>query len=291
MTPAACQKPGGERPFQLGELFRPLLSADSPATAPAPDDSGTAEGQPSASILQIGFDVLRTQAPQGSFSESGKIWNHLDEQVIPAEVAAMLQRNGLRVGRAKNTSWRPIKAILDGDRNVRAFQNSMIMYNGLPLTLELDQQPHDQTVFISRRDETLQGRTFLASMNLIRVEYAVPITDPDSVLVDIMPEIRMEAPAPKLTVDGWMHRPIVPPSEVFRELAARVLIGPDEFLAIGPSAASGRPHTLGALLLRGQVNGQPVESMLFLSPRVTRKPVTPLMMPDAESAAEPAQPR
>jgi hypothetical protein len=221
------------------------------------------------------FDVLRTQVPQGMFSESGKIWNHLDEQVVPAEMATLLQRNGLRIARGKAASWAPIKALLDSEKDVNTYGNAMTLNNGLPLLIELDAKPHDQTLFLFRPDGSWPGATLPGSMNLLRIEYEIPVDAPESVLVNVMPEIRLQAPETPLVSEGWTAQPPTPPTRVFRELSVRVLIGPDEFLAVGPSSAARRTHTIGALMLNQSVDGRAFECMFFITPRIVRKGLTP----------------
>ncbi|MEP0843074.1 MAG: hypothetical protein HRF43_10230 [Phycisphaerae bacterium] len=276
-----CQNPKTGAPLTLADVFEPLRPSTPAATAPA--DGGESfsvagDAQTPRTILQLHFDVLRTQAPVGTFSQSDKIWNHLDEKVVPAELAAVLQKNGLRIGRGKMSAWHPIKAILDLEKAVQAFQNGITLHNGLPLTIELDQRPQDQSPFVYRPDGTLRGLRLTAGMNLLRIEYAIPVTHPDSVLIEMMPETRLEAPEPRLTVNGWTQRPPVRPSEIFRELSVRMLVGPDEFVAVGPSSAVTMPHTLGALMLIDQVENQPRESVLFITPRVIRKQIKPALV-------------
>ncbi len=271
---AGCQNPGGNaQQGSWADLLKPqptLTVTTAPADSdPALDSSGTRRR--ASTVLQLSFDVLRTQVPQGTFSESGKIWNHLDEQILPTEVATVLQRNGLRIARGKVTSWAPIKALLDAEKDVTSIQNAMSVGNGLPLDIELDSQPHDQTLFLFRRDGSWPGATLPGSMNLLHIEYVIPAATPDSVLLEVMPEIRFQPPEPAITPEGWRERPVVPPSRMFRELAARVQIGPEEFLAVGPSLAAHRAHTIGSLMLGHEIEGRRYECMFFITPRVVRK--------------------
>lgn len=287
-TKSASGGTSGAKPSLFPNLFKPKPK---PAVAPQPADpsadaSAPGPQQAPAAILQISFDFLRTQVPRGTFSQSGKIWNHLDEQIIPADLAATLQRNGLRIARGKVASWLPIKALLDTERDVTAIPNSIALYNGLPLTLELDRQFHDQTVFLYRRDGSLAGVPLPGSLNMLRIEYAIPLADPNSVILDIMPEIRLRPEEPKLLAGAVLDRPMVPPSRVFRELAARAQIGPDEFLAIGPSPAAGqRLHLIGSLMLCKESEGRPQECMFFITPRLIRKEITPAANPAGKPGA------
>jgi len=273
LAPAGCQPGQNTTGFTLKDLFKPPAPL-AVSTAPSEEQADTpAPGNRllPAAALHLSFDVLRARVPRGTFSGSGKIWNHVDDQVIPADLAANLQRNGLRIARGKVTAWPPIKALLDAENDIDVAQNAMAIGNGLPLTIELDSKKQDQTVFLFRQDGTLGGATLPASMNLLRIEYAIPVTDPDSVLLSVMPEIRLQTPPPKLTTEGWVERPMVPPSRIFRELSAQVLIRPDEFLAVGPSASAHRAHTIGSLMLGREIEGRRYEYMFFITPRIIRK--------------------
>jgi hypothetical protein len=286
---AGCQQQTqGGRPSAWTNLFQPrppLAVTTAPADPPSAGEPAGLHEVPVAALV-LSFDVLRTQVPRGTFSESGKVWNHIDEQVVPADQAFTLQLNGLRIGRGKMAAWAPIKALLDAEKDVTSLQNSMAVGNGLPLTIEVDAQPHDQTLFLFRPDGSLPGATLPGSMNLLRIEYAISVSDPNSVLLDVMPEVRLQPEDPARNPNAWMGRPVPPRTRVFRELAVQMLIGPDEFLAIGPSQAIRETHTIGALLLGREIDGRLYESMFFITPRVVRKTLSGAR---TEGAARPAR--
>ncbi|GMU23958.1 MAG: hypothetical protein AMXMBFR13_40350 [Phycisphaerae bacterium] len=270
-----------------------LFQRPGTTTAPSSENSETvttAQGiePPRMLMLQVSFDLLRTRVPAGTFSRSGKIWNHLDEQVLPVEVAALLQRNGLRIGKGKLDAWRPIKALLEAERDVTSTQDAALLTNGLPLTIEINRRPQDQTLFLFRPNGSLVGAPLPASTNVIRVEYAVPPTQPESVELAIMPEIRLHAAEPELSLDpaSW-NRPLAPPSRILRELSARIIVAPGEFVALGPSPAAERAHTMGSLLLREQEEGREYESMYFITPKVSRRET---VAPEPMGTAGPAVP-
>jgi len=222
-------------------------------------------------VLQVNFDILRARVPKGAFSESGKIWNHLDEEAVPAEVSTLLQRNGLRVARGKEDSWQPIQAILDQEK-LETARSNMTMSNGLPLTIELDQRQRDQTLFLYRRDNTLAGVTCPMSGNRLRIEYEIPVTDASAVVVEVMPEIRQQKVLAPVRVNelGQLDRPIEEPGRVLRELAFRMTVSAGEFFVIGPSRTAHQGYLPGSLLLCEQIEGRTFETMYFITPRVYR---------------------
>lgn len=252
--------------------FEPAFAA----TDPAPTEAEPASLQPNRiQFTDIRFDVLQARARRGAFSRSGKIWNHLDLESIPADTGALLHRNGFRVGRGTINSWPAIKAILESEREIQTSDNTTVLNNGRPLLLELDPRPRDQTMFLFRDDWSMPGATFADSINIIRVEYAVPPADADSLLVEIMPQIQLPAETPKFrrTAQGW-ERPVAiePPSRILRELAFRMKLQPDEFVAIGPSPTIDEiEHLAGELFLCQEEQGRDYESIYFLTPRVIHR--------------------
>ena len=217
-------------------------------------------------LQSIDFLVLRVRAARGVFSESGKIWNPVDEEVIPADKQRILRKNGLRIGLGKQGAWPQIKALLDAEK-VETFQNHRPVQNGLPLTIEIDPRPRDQTLFLFRPDGSLPGATFPQSTNVIRIEYWIPVDDAEAVMLELMPEIRQQKSQARqgLGPNGWVQPTPYKPSRPLRELAAQVRIGPDEFLALGPSRSAHQHHLAGSLLLCEEIDGRQYESMYFLS--------------------------
>ncbi len=259
----------------------PLASAPGPAeaaaTRPAPmpvfptTGAGGAGGGQRPVILKVQFDVFRASVPLGEVSKSGKIWNHVEEDILPADWAAHLRRNGIRVGRGTTSSWAPIRAILGAAPNTRTQTDSLLTRGSGPLTLDVTATPRDQTLFLYRPGGDMAGATFSRSTNAIRIEYTIPPTELDSVVVWVMPEIRQRG-----LKRGWQVTPrgIEPKpdetSSVLRELAFQAVVPPDHFLLIGPSESIERQLIIGRAMLVDTLDGQLYESLYFITPRVIR---------------------
>lgn len=268
-TAQAAETPSDPPPPVAGSA---QTAADS--SKPAPLTPSPLQQEP-VIITHVTFDVLRARVPRGFFSESGKVWNHLDEEVIPADRAASLNRNGFRVARGHVDAWPPIKALLETQPHVQTSRSRLTMNNGLPLLLELDQAPRDQTAFMYRPDGTLVGARWPGSSNLIRIEYGIAPTKANTVIVEVMPQIRQDGFGPEHPLIAGRTTagagPPQPPSLVLRQLAFQMEMDRDQFLAIGPSATTTElPYSIGSLLLCDEdVNGR-FESMYFITPRVSR---------------------
>jgi hypothetical protein len=228
-------------------------------------------------IRQVSFDILKARVAQGGFSKSGKIWNHLDEEAIPANTAVYLLKNGLRVARGKLDSWRPIKALLEREKDIQSSPNSTPKNNAAALTINLGSQPRDQTLFMIRPDGYLAGATYPKSTNQLRIEYGFSLTDPKSVLVRVMPEIKMPYTNPKYEAGsaGLVEVPSYQPTRILHELAFQMELGPDEFFVIGPAGNVNNNHLAGALLLCEQIKGKMYESIYFITPKVHQRKGTP----------------
>lgn len=251
----------------------PASSPDPPASglfAPRDETAGTAGPQRPRMIIQISFDVLRARVTRGFFSQSEKVWNHLNETAIQPETTVLLQRNGLRVARGDANSLPPIRALLEQQGQVETSQNRMVMSNSLPLVVEPDMRPRDQTLFMFRPDGTLGGASYPQSVNGFLIEYDLVGVGDDRLKVTIMPQVRLPKQPPRLTseVPGFIDQPLMPPTRVFRELAFTVEIGPEQFIAIGPSRLIENAHLIGSLLICEENEGRKQESMYLITPRV-----------------------
>lgn len=243
-----------------------------PVIAPPSATTAGLAGRPPVVLATFTFDILRVRVPQGLFSESGKVWNHLDPDFLPAETAKLLHRNGLRAARADAASWPALRAILETEPRAETAQSRLIMSNGLPLLLELDLQPKDQILFLYRRDGTLAGAPWRSSTNVLRIDYGIPPAQMDSVLMEIAPELRLDSPAAHALrgAEHWDRNAFPERSRVIRDLSFRAQLGPGQFLAIGPSSATREmPYIMGSLLLCEEQNGEKFESMYFITPTVS----------------------
>ncbi len=218
-------------------------------------------------IMSMSFDVTRVRVPRGFLTVQGKVWNHVDEQILPADTIELLQRNCLRVARGRTDSWPPIKALLETQPRVEVVQNRLTASNGLPLLLELDAAPHDQVPFLYRQDGTLGGISAPESMNLFRVAYGAPPTGTGAML-QVMPEIRLNATERPTGPSRWQPVPWSPPTRPLHELAFQVTLAEGEFLAIGPAPlAWSVRNVVGSLWLCEDSPAGQMENLYFIVPQ------------------------
>lgn len=252
----------------------PLISTEvSPFTRSSPTlrQSSGVTPAPRPMVLEAYFDVLQVAVPRGALSESGKMWNHLDEAVLPPEVVTQLRRNGFRIGLGRPASWAPIKAILDTTEGATSSQQSLSFRNPHPLFLELDEQARDQTLFLYRADGTMRGKSYPNTRNRIRIAHAMNRDQMDEADVQIVPEVHQAEPSRRFhsTPNGYEMVPYFP-TWVFAELAARLIVPPDYFIVIGPSEAAAQSLLVGTAFLTGEIDDRPVETLLVVTPKLLR---------------------
>jgi hypothetical protein len=244
------------------------------AATPAPMPDRATPPRPAIVVTTVTFDVLRVRVPQGLLSRSGKIWNHVDTSFLPDPTVNVLHRNGLRVARGEADAWPPIKAILETEANVETAQSQLSVSNGFPLLLDVDPAPRDQLLFVYRRDGSMAGAPWPSSRNLLRIDYGISPTNSQALLFDVVPAIRPDSPAAYAPrgAERWNLSSILADRTMtIRDLAFRVELAPEQFLAIGPSTATrDLPYVIGSLLLCEEKAGEKFESIYFITPTVTR---------------------
>jgi len=256
-------------------------SQTSEANPPAESDhnkeqSSTPYRQRPVIVRQISFDILQTRVAKGVFSESGKIWNHLDGEAIPAQTSLFLQGNGLRVAKGKLDSWRPIKALLEQEKDLESSQTQTPKGSGAPFTMAIHLRPREQTLFIARRDGRVAGATYPDSTNYLQIEYGFSATNPDAVIVSVIPLIKLPHTEHRFEAgpQGLVEHPSYRPVKMFRELAFQMELGPDDFVVIGPAQNAHHGHLAGSLFLCEEIEGRKYESMYFITPRIHQKKVS-----------------
>lgn len=221
--------------------------------------------------MEIRFDVLRVQLPLGTVSESEKIWNHVDEDVLDFETARRLGQNGFRVGLASTGSWMPIKAIIDTTSGATTIANSVQTQSLSPVEVQLKEVAEPVTMFHYRRDGTLAGATYPPGMLQLRNEPVIAADRLPNVSVRVEPELFAEPGAVRwqVTPDGPRQTP-VRRGESFDAVGFTVDIPPGRFLVIGPSSRVSDRRLLGSVFLTDNVDGNLREWVIFVTPAVVR---------------------
>ncbi|MFQ6048318.1 MAG: hypothetical protein ACE5K7_03025 [Phycisphaerae bacterium] len=225
--------------------------------------------------LVIVLDVLKVELPFGAVSGSEKIWNHLDEEAIGSDQAALLRRNGFRVGVGQPGSWPPIEAILRASSPATMSRHSTTLRGAYPLSIQTDRAAHDATIFFYRPDGTLVGQSFRQARNILQVDCRVDLDHPDSVILQIRPEVRQQRRGLEwmTTALGLQKLPRYE-GRVISELTFGVRIGPGEFLLIGPGRQITQPALIGRQFMSHAGPQRRYETVYILTPRVIKTSIS-----------------
>lgn len=199
------------------------------------------------------------------------MWRQLREDVFDAETQLRLRENGFRVGVGHTDFWSSIREALDAIPDQRVTQTAPVRVPfGFPLSLELDTEPRDQTLFFIGRDGIVSGGSWPASRNVLRVAYGPDPQQVDRVRVIARPEVHQEEEGMRWvrTEEGvWQ----VPRQRISAFDAAEFTISlrPAEFLLVATSDAAHVFGIIGRAFLTAEVEGVRYRSYLFLRPGVS----------------------
>jgi hypothetical protein len=217
----------------------------------------------------VQFEVLQVQAPLGEFSRSQKIWDHLDEQAVGIDTQMLLQRNGLRVGLGSPESWPPVRTILETVERRIVRQMPASMPNSVSVSLEIDNEPQDQTVFFYRANGTLAGGSFAGATDVFRINWEFDPDNLDRTVVYITPEVRQDQSGVSFKATPLGVAPVpIHEGKVFRELTTRVVVSPGSYIVLGPAEDVTHTGLLGREFLVSEIDGELYETILMIVPRV-----------------------
>ncbi|HEY3241950.1 MAG TPA: hypothetical protein VGM03_01240 [Phycisphaerae bacterium] len=230
-------------------------------------------------VLRIQFDVLRVDLPlapapgAGAVAHSRKIWNHVDELKLGADLVALLARNGLRIGVATRDDWPAMRTIFEGNA-AKVRHAPQTVNNGLPVTLEVANFSDATTVFAYRAEGELVGDSFDAGTCFIHVAYATDPSDPARTMLRITPEVSVAQPDAHWRAieeafpapGGAAARP-GRGGRVYNQLTVELTLGPGEFLVIGPADATRMGSLVGNRFLTCTHDGQMHETVLCIAPQ------------------------
>jgi hypothetical protein len=218
-------------------------------------------------VVQLAFDVLRVELPIDGVRNSRKVWNHVDELRLEADLVARLGRNGLRVGAASSGSWSAIRAILEAG-GARTQKDQMLPQPGTPLILELATIQESESIFSYGRDNRLVGKTFPSGQKIIQLDYVYHSQLGGCTDVQLGFEVRNDHD--EMTWerrDGVIRQAPAYDRHVFDELAAVLTLIPGEFLVVGPSDQADNEYLIGSRYLIHTASGKKTETLLFVTPQ------------------------
>ncbi len=252
--------------------------APTPASEPPSDqtafDSGAAIGEAPGGdeliVIQMQFDVLRVELPAQDVQHSEKVWNYTNELCGDPVQAAMLRRNGFRVGAATADTWAALRAMFEAC-GATATRASHIVQHSAPLTLDLGPIEHAESFFLFTPDNQLIGQTFDRGNKYIHLDYAVPPEAGGAIMVQITPEVHRLSQQKRWRREGDEIREVHDyEGKVYHLLSHMVNIPPGQFLIIGPDTSGASALSVGHRFLRRKHMGKQFETVLCITPQPFR---------------------
>jgi len=252
-----------------------------PAESPAPDDALSPDDNPlvlvptgdgkrgrnsQATQLGVVLTVLHVQVPRSQRELVEPLWNHLREDVLASEDVLRLRNNGMRVGVGHAEWWTPIKAILDSADGVLTHTLDPVRIPpGYPLSLELDDEPHDQTLFFMAADHVLTGETWTQSRNVLRVSCGLDLERTERVHMAVVPEVRQRLAGWRWIrgESGLMQLPNYN-GRAYPAAGLALALEPGQFLLVAPAEEANLYGIVGGAFLLRQQEEQLYESYVFL---------------------------
>lgn len=247
---------------------RPTIpEADTAFTLVETDNAAQTPAQPPRLTYELA--ALHILIPQGQEAAMEKVWNFLREDVLDAETRMRLRQNGLRVGVGHAQWWEPIKAAMDAiDGHRVMFAAPVRVPIGFPLSLELDFEPREQTLFYVGSDGILSGSTWPDSRNVLRVTYAPDLQDAERVLLLAVPEVHQRRHGWEwVRTEAGLWQVPRQAMQSFSASGFAVTLSPGEFVLVAPSENSRVYGLLGRAFLTRECEGRQYSSYVFLRPQ------------------------
>jgi hypothetical protein len=269
LTCAGCQLPAGNggNPADPPTTTKARLPQGDTGFTLAQRE-GVEEVAPTPPPLLYELAVLHVLVPRAQEAAVEKVWNFLREDGLDAETRLRLQQNGLRIGVGHVRDWEPIRAALDAIEGHRVVSpTSLSVPVGIPLSLELDAEPRDQTLFHMGVDGILSGTTWPDSRNVLRVTYGPDLRDVDRIRVYTVPEVHQRR-------DGWewirteagLWQLPRQSTQTFDAVGFVLTLRAGEFALVAPGANARNHWLLGGAFLTRQSEGRRFNSYVFLRP-------------------------
>lgn len=246
-----------------------LIDADTAFTLEPVRQTDSAAPLPSDRMI-VELHMMLVQVPFEGRKLAEKVWNHVRENALPSEQSLLLRRNGVRVGVGHEQWWDAVKAALDAVEGTQVnLPDPVRIPPNYPLALELDSEPHDQTLFFMDYDGILTGSTWLQGRNVLRVSYVLDARGEDRVLLSAVPEVRQRQTGLRWirTEAGLWQVPRFG-GRAFPAAGFSVGLEPGEFVLIAPSDKAGLFGLVGGAFLTEEKDGQRLDAYVFLRPVV-----------------------
>jgi len=215
-------------------------------------------GAPSAEDA-ASIDYVVVERTAGGEEINRRVWDRIDEQVVPFETRVMLEEAGLRVGVASESTPGPLRKLIDDPRTARGHRHRSFPADKQAALTLTDVLPRAQ---FTLRAADGQAGVFARDLATLGFDVSVRDAADGKVQVRFVPRARYRDPSRLLPTDPEDREQA---TETFLAAGFEVTLSPAEFLVIGTD--SHWEGTFGHALLTGANDDREVQRLLVLRAR------------------------
>lgn len=261
-TEPAAPAPAADAPAVV-ESPVPVVPSVAPPEPPIAQVEGPRDAQKAVQqFFEISF--LDLKVPQGSISQNEAFWKPFDETFLGLWQHDVLNKNGLRVGRATVAELSYLQKEVDG---ADADEKKLIGTESKDFEMEVRTNIPRQTIFYADRNGEFEGRDYEASDDLFAITFHRAPRHQDRVCIAIAPMIRGHKQKFAIANPETLQVRMVPPETLY-DLGVQVELALNECLVIAPSSAAlENPSLVGRAFLMEDRPAERIEHVLVIIPR------------------------
>jgi hypothetical protein len=228
-----------------------------------------------ADVAAVEYVLVERTA--GGDEVNRRVWDRIDEQVLPFETRTILEDSGLRVGVASESAPGPLRKMIDDPRTDRGHRGrTFALDKPAPLALGGLLPRAEFAVPAARGGST----TFARGAASLGFDITVRDAGDGKVLIHFVPHARYRDPTRLLPGEGGVREEA---KETFPGAAFDVTLAPTEFLVIGTDWYW--EGTFGHLAFTGEKDERGVQRLLVLRASRTKADRVPGLPTSGEDAA------
>ena len=213
----------------------------------------------------IQLEVFDLTVPAGSISRNTDFWKRIDEEFMGFERQSMLDKNGLRIGRAGVEELAQLGQHLDA---LQPRKSIVTAQRADEMEFEMTRTSVSQTLFVFDQTGDPVGRDFGPSNNVVYLSFRQALRNPQSVRVALAPAVR--GVRSRLEYSGRGEelkvRDAVPEFR-YNELDLNFEIPPDQFVIVAQSSKGTMDTSLGRAFFSVDTPAERMERVLIIRPK------------------------
>jgi len=212
--------------------------------------------QPPAAEDAASIEYVLVERTAGGEEINRRVWDRIDEQILPFETRTILEEAGLRVGIASESAPGPLRKLIEDPRTDRGHRHRTFpLDKAAPLMLS------DPLVRAEFSIPTSDGRSTRFARDLVALGFDITLRDAadGKVLVRCVPRASYRDQARLLPTDPADRDQA---TETFAGAAFEVAVSPAEYLVVGTD--SYWQGKFGLAALTAERDERPVQRLLVL---------------------------